>query len=277
MNDDNDRPLAIATWRYIRAPEERADAAVPWSRLAARLTAQRDRPADKMRLPLWSPVAYRAGFVGRGNAGVVSLSALVLDFDEGDVARSVERWKRYRMAWHTSWSSTAETMRARVVLPLAADHPAEHWPAVWAWLASLGITNDTKCKDVARAFYVGCPGEDGSWAAGVVDGPLLDVSHLRVAPPAAKPPTAGIQRRAGVVGALRSERLIQLRDPVWREQAGARVGGVGDGVRVRHARCPSCGRSSVWWWVDPATWHGAACEHRNSCGWAGSVEEVTGA
>lgn len=274
MDDSTDRRMAIATWAYIRAPDERRDARVTWEALAARLVAWRERPAEKQRLPVWSPTEYRDGYRGRGNAGVVSLSALVLDFDAGDVDAALARWVRYRMAWHTTWSSTAATLRARAIVPLAEPHPAEHWPAVWAWLRSLGVTADRACSDPARAYYVGCPGADGDWLAEVRDGPLLDVGHLRVAPPAPRPAVRPV-RVASPWGTARAEGLHRARDPAWREAAGTRAGGRVESGVVRGVRCPACGRSEVWWPVEPEHTTRAMCSHKNSCGWTGRIEEVS--
>lgn len=53
---------------------------------------------------------------------------------------------------------------------------------------------------------------------------------------------------------------------------GARI----NGDRARDVLCPSCGRRSVWWYVSMTghTFGGAACKHRNSCGWAGHLRAM---
>lgn len=94
-------------------------------------------------------------------------------------------------------------------------------------------------------------------------------------PRRAAPPTALPLRQAD------AERLRRLRwDPGTRERAGLALGGQvvgsGDVIRVRRVRCPSCGRPSVHWFIDPREAPGARCDHRNSCGWAGSVASLLG-
>lgn len=45
---------------------------------------------------------------------------------------------------------------------------------------------------------------------------------------------------------------------------------------ARNILCPQCRRRSVWFYVSMAghTFGGAACSHRNSCGWAGSPKAL---
>jgi predicted RNA-binding Zn-ribbon protein involved in translation (DUF1610 family) len=48
------------------------------------------------------------------------------------------------------------------------------------------------------------------------------------------------------------------------------------GDRARDVLCPMCGKRSVWFYVSMTghTFGGAACAHRNSCGWAGSLRAL---
>ena len=55
---------------------------------------------------------------------------------------------------------------------------------------------------------------------------------------------------------------------------GGRLVGEGDAQRVVGVPCPRCERPSVWWWVSPASWAGAGCSHRKSCGWTGWVDQL---
>ena len=63
-------------------------------------------------------------------------------------------------------------------------------------------------------------------------------------------------------------------DPDVRRRIGERAGG-----RYREAsrsyvdqiRCPACGRSEVWFYVDSGP---AVCHHRNSCKWAGPLTKL---
>ena len=50
------------------------------------------------------------------------------------------------------------------------------------------------------------------------------------------------------------------------------------GDRARDVPCPSCGKRSVWFYLSMVghTFGGAACKHRNSCGWAGHLRALEG-
>ena len=47
------------------------------------------------------------------------------------------------------------------------------------------------------------------------------------------------------------------------EQCGGQI--TADGTRAKRAMCPSCGRGSVWWYIDSDG--PAMCDHEKSCGY----------
>ena len=47
-----------------------------------------------------------------------------------------------------------------------------------------------------------------------------------------------------------------------------------DGSTARAIRCPRCARSSAWYAITPERWYGAACSHRQSCGWSGRLPDL---
>ena len=67
-------------------------------------------------------------------------------------------------------------------------------------------------------------------------------------------------------------------DAGQREALALSLGGRRTGESVRGVTCPSCAKRSVWWFVDPVgrTWTGAACAHRQTCGWAGGFATFGG-
>lgn len=236
--------------------------------LAEALTTERPRPTDKTELPAWSPTTYAPTATRRSASGVTSLSCLVLDFDDGtpiDAGR--DPWMGYVHIWHTTHSHTASAPRWRLVLPLDCDAQARHWPAVWAWAVRRAPTIDQKCKDVSRIYFLPCAGEDGAFAAGVhaVEGcKLLDVSrHEYHAPPPRRTPG----------GRLHRPELAISMDASARIRLGELAGGRLVGDYIRKARCPACGRASAWWPVNPTTFTGWMCEHRNSCDKTGKLED----
>lgn len=69
---------------------------------------------------------------------------------------------------------------------------------------------------------------------------------------------------------------VRLRDPGARLELALRLGGqvAEDHGSARGIRCPRCARASVWYPITPERWYGAACSHRQSCGWAGALTEL---
>jgi len=166
-------PVAVAWFAGIAPVAVRGPAAVPWARLVDRLTDVPEYAAglDKRSAPGWAPIVWSAGAERYRKAGNVgALSALVADLDalpgglDGlDRAAAELRGNAPRgpvaSAWHTSWSATVDTPRARLVMPLAKPCPAPHWPAVWAaaarWLHDAAeLDLDPACKDAARWYLL---------------------------------------------------------------------------------------------------------------------------
>lgn len=236
-----------------------------WDTLVDALTRPRIRPKDKKDLPLWSPNFYHEGAL-RGNAGVASMSCLVLDYDDNaDIERDWAVWERYRSLLHVTYKHTSDTHRFRIVLPFRTPILPENWLAVWRW-AELQThkTIDRSCKDLARFYYLSCMTENhADYLFKQRDGVVLDLSHLKYCPP--------VRRRFPIVCGKLNERNAE-----WRLLQAANVGGVVAGNSVRGILCPSCSRPGVWYTVDPAGTSGlASCKHKNSCGWFGKISSLT--
>jgi P4 family phage/plasmid primase-like protien len=108
--------------------------------------------------PAWSPVRYADG-AARGNAGVEKVYAAVMDVDDGTDPEVVHRLldnRGYEHVIHSTFSSTPEHPKFRVVVPLANPFSAEGWPAIFPRLCAL-LTNghtDPGTKDPARLFFL---------------------------------------------------------------------------------------------------------------------------
>lgn len=150
-------PLPVVTYNGAR---DRVPQAARWDAadMIARLVWPRMWKGAKRDLPAWSPVVMRPGAT-RGIAGVVSVSALVLDCDAGDPLDRLEAlgadFVRYG---HTSWSHTPEHPKARLVFPFATPCPVDKWPRVWGaaarWAAAHGVTVDQSAKDPSRLYFL---------------------------------------------------------------------------------------------------------------------------
>jgi hypothetical protein len=244
--------------------------------VARRLTAYLHGP--KEALPLWSPALYRSGG-HRQKSDVLSVSMLVLDYDDGTPIENAEGiWGPWAHIVYTTPSHRPDTPRFRVVLPLAEPVEAKDWPQVWAWAERrAGKTIDRKCKDESRMYY-GHGGEDSAiaYAAQRLDRPLLWLDLDRLPParpkwtPLPEPPRRTLTAYEAADDAVRLLKTC----PDTRRRAGVLAGGTVGDEHVRGVRCPKCGRDSVWWPIEPQTVPVAMCSHRQSCDWTGSIAEV---
>jgi predicted P-loop ATPase len=100
--------------------------------------------------PLWSPALFNGE---RNKPNVVSVCALVLDYDHGDLPAEevVARWEKYEHVLHSTYTPG----RWRVILPYATPiTPAQH-DIVFAWVSAReGAAIDGGCKDASRMFYL---------------------------------------------------------------------------------------------------------------------------
>ncbi len=155
---------------------------------------EKARGAAKTDLALWSPNLYRPG-AKRGSDGVIHLSCLALDHDEGmGLEEAQQVWRDFHFLLHTTWSHHPDQPRFRVVLPLAGPVPAEDWARFWAWAdARTDGRLDKALKGRASTFAL--PATAGPTAARVAvvhEAPLLDPLGLGLVDAYADPaPQAG--------------------------------------------------------------------------------------
>lgn len=251
-----------------------------------------ERSADKRGVPAWSPATYPEG-VRRSKGAVTHVSCLVLDYDNGTTMDAAsEVWRQWPHIVHTSWSHTEEHHKFRLVLPMARPVPVKFWPRVWAWAEKhSGCEIDTACKDPSRLYFVPAI-RSADWpheAREVDEGGthLLDTAFEKL--PLTKEEREAKERevrRKSRCAALRkrpdsrpwvarraAQRLLN-EDPGAREQAAAHLGARLMGGKAKGAKCPGCGRASVWWLIEPHSMAQAQCDHRNSCGWHGWLDQL---
>jgi predicted P-loop ATPase len=129
---------------------------------------------DKASVPLWTPAVFGpakadvvrrgavvcpAGSVGRFDECVVSVHALVLDYDgkhgapltgTSDV---LSRWSGSELYLHSSIQYTAEKPRFRVVLPLARPVTADEHRALYEWAKAHDERIDPSTSNPSRFWY----------------------------------------------------------------------------------------------------------------------------
>lgn len=274
-------PVAFFGSVFDQAPRVPA---LSWDALVARLSAfQPALPGSgKAQQPCWSPVALHPG--GGGRAGdVLAVGALVLDLDGtltlDETLNRTEGWERLA---HTTWSHHPERPRCRLVLPLARPVPAAAWRAVWLRaVEALDLPADPACKNANRRYLLPVHPE-GAVAGRAVHhatGRALDLLPIAQRQPTPRSDRASLRvpphRRDAVAEALLN------REPEARRRLGlhlgGHLGGEGEAERIDGLRCPSCGRTSVWFWVAPRKATRARCHHRKTCGWASRLAALAGA
>jgi hypothetical protein len=237
----------------------------------------------KTNLRAFSCVTYEDGAT-RGNAGVISLSALVLDFDDGDHWHDVlPAFRGHPRAYYTSWSHSDDHPKWRLVVPLARDVPAAMWPRVWKWAQDrVEGKADAQCKDPARlAFAPAVRSSNWPRAAGVVDvrGALLNVLWETLPKHESEKPKLPKKRRAYRWDLAEKRRGYQVAHGRYRTHDERLTAAHDLGAALRSGAafgitCPSCGHNSVWFNLEPHRMYRAACNHRESCGWTGSVASL---
>jgi hypothetical protein len=275
------------TWATAWYPHTRETTPIhrdlTWEALRDTLTKYRPHTGTKEErlkaAPLWSPARIEGT---RRASHVIEVSCLVLDHDDGEtVADAASRWSRYAHIVYTTWSHTDDEHRCRVVVPLERPVPGRMWSRVYRdTMQRLGIPADPACSDPCRMYYVPCVGNGGPHMRVAIEGPLLDLlpravelheDHLareKRRAEEAERRAAALQRRVDTI-ADEARAVIEVMqcDASARRRAAEQCGGqiTADGARARRALCPSCGRGSVWWYIDSDG--PAMCDHAKSCGY----------
>jgi hypothetical protein len=131
---------------------------MPWSEFAKRLTKHEERLRKDG--PMFSPATFKAGST-RANENVVWISMLVADLDDDfDWSAIQGRIEPYAYAAYSTYSSTPQHLKLRVVMPLLAPVSASAWPDCWYRANDhlfLGHM-DPSTKPPSQAYYLpSCP------------------------------------------------------------------------------------------------------------------------
>ncbi len=220
----------------------------------------------------------------RRNSAFEFASVIALDVENGPTTH--EAHALFRGWFHiiyTTASHRHDAHRFRIVFPLARDVTAAEYKLLWAWLAAmLGRGADPQTKDLARALFLRSERPDGGRSAAKAweEAPLLDPDSALVDACAAHEPAtapAGPPRPPVQLPTGEARREAQLRlntEPAARRRAAAYLDGKVRGDRADDVLCPRCGRTSVWFWLEPGKMKTAKCNHHNSCGWWGHLDEL---
>ncbi len=217
----------------------------------------------------------------RRNSAFLFASVVALDVEKGPTTQQAHAtFRRWVHVIYTTWSHRPGAHRFRVVIPLARDVNADEYKRLWALLAGmLAGGADPQTKDLARALFLPAERPDGGRAAAKAweDAPLLDPDDLLAGVPAqavrpAAPPRPPVHVRHGEARREAQERLKT--DAATRRRAAEYLQAKVRGNRADDIACPGCGRRSVWFWLEPGKLKTANCNHKNSCGWWGHLDEL---
>lgn len=254
----------------------------PWTGDAAALVALMTMPvpaSGKYTSPFFVVGALRDH--ERRNTAFEFASVVALDVDDG--LTTWEAHDRFLDLFHviyTSWRHTRERHRYRLVIPLARDVNGVEYRLLWQVLARrLGGHVDGQTKDLARALFLPARQPDGRRAGAKAwdevplldpDAILADTLKLVAAPP--RRPSPPVTVPPDLARAFAARRLAT--EPHVRLRAAEHLQATIRETRAERIACPKCGRPSVWFWIDPSVMKTARCNHRNSCGWWGRLEDL---
>jgi len=205
--------------------------------------SDRKAAARDTRCPrfLWSPAAYRDDT--RANDAALAITALVLDYDRGEVlpGEALAPWEGYAAFWQETLSSTPLAVRFHLVIPFSRPVLPALWPGVWEACLQRAVPGvDRKCGDLARQYFSPFEGRERGYQDGELFTPPPPLVKPRKAPVEPPPRRPGIPRGAPSRGSGRIELTSSALFPEVAEALGLEVIG-GDG-RWGCRPCPACGR-----------------------------------
>lgn len=137
---------------------------------------------------LYAGAVYESGNIVRGDSNTIGRTAIVFDIDNKDcpITRPEDHLTNLEgltWAWHSTWSSTPEKPKFRIVIPLDRMVTPEEWPAVYrsAWaLIGNDPAVDSGSADLSRAYYRPAyhPSRKGTEFAGYIDGAALSADEM---------------------------------------------------------------------------------------------------
>jgi KaiC/GvpD/RAD55 family RecA-like ATPase len=153
----------------------------------------------------------------RVDENVETVTALGLDFDDAPpdrLAALLGRLATTRHLYYSTWSSTSDAPKIRIVIALDAEVPAAQFRGFWdAVVDQLGIRDivDTKCRNPGRLFFTPqCPEGAQPFAAVIEGAPLPTAAILARVTPDAPPAVDGTQSYTPASPALLQHALQRL-------------------------------------------------------------------
>lgn len=254
--------------------------------------ASRLNVPSKDKVPVWAPVTYRGT---RCTANVENIYFMVFDIDDGLVYWDIEPQIVYRNIyyWHQTYNHTDEHWKFRLIFPLEKPVKKEDWLDYWEagqrWFSEVTghEGTDKVCKDAGRCYYVKASKTDKEpWGVSAWDKPIylnLDdiVQDIREEKKFQAKVKDDLRRRQQELlldltkaDQERLEKYKRLNSREARTRKALELGAVIKDDIARKIKCPKCNRHTVWFGLDPEKKQSAECNHKNSCGWFGFVNNL---
>ena len=170
--------LAIYNNEKSSIPAEQRNST--WDSIAGLLTTHQVRQLKSGKA--FAPHRLKPGTT-RSNDGVVALSMMVIDSDNGiSFDNVVSRFDGFHAAIHTTHTHRPEVPKVRAVVPLSEEVPVDDWAPFWAGACDRFGADifDPLTKDPARIYYLpSCPPESALYRRNeVLSGEFLDPGPL---------------------------------------------------------------------------------------------------
>lgn len=249
----------ITIWERITEPTGRRWLGT-WRALFRRFETP-DAASDKMALRGWAPTHFTGD--RRALANVERVFAVGLDIDSSlaSYEESVTLWEPYVMNIHTTWSSTPEAMRFRVVLPTKRAMTAAEYVRVRRWCArrsdEASQLTDDRAADPSRLWFVPgvAPGRRGEYRCTTRWNAPLDVDAILEFEPELPPPPPA----APTVTPLRAEPTTLERAAAYLQKCDPAISGAGGHTTTLLI----AEKITVGFLLDPETAYGLLAMHWN--------------
>ena len=218
-------PFAITTWPSLFRPAEGKRLVMSEEYFCSQI----EKPivaASKDALPRWSACTYVDDY--RRLSSVHLAHAIVLDFDSGvDMNRLMRSREEWAGCYHSSWSSTEDVPRGRLVLFVDMPVVPREYHRVWRYAVSRFEQYgqpDLQGKEMCKAWAAPGIPEDGAPYDFILGaGPPIDVREaLRVMPAERKPEFKPRQFTESEMPAVeRARRWLEKQDSAISGQGGS--------------------------------------------------------
>ncbi|MGO9838659.1 MAG: hypothetical protein ACLP1X_31150, partial [Polyangiaceae bacterium] len=201
-------PVVVTLWASRTRPVGRHDPHT-WASFVETFVARPEMALKKESVAGFALTSFRDN--RRALSNVEFVFALMFDLDEDDVSieQAARLWRRTRGVIYTTYSSTPDHPKLRIIIALSRPVSPEEHGRLWCWAAKrfarAKIVLDESTRDASRLWYVPSHRLGGAYEWVELRGRTLAVDRVLslVRPPAALRPLPGGAQK-GTTGARRT-------------------------------------------------------------------------